>query len=349
MIIKKPTNKNDIAANFILIKIKSFIFILLFLIFFTDLFLKSHNLIIINKYGKEDISPDITKKSIISKNNAFNMDKSDKINISSQKCYQPSDNSNIKIIHLIITRFILEYWSPHNFPKRIYNKDYILNGIRVMKKYLFPSLENQSCKEFIWILLLGDKANKTFIESLFNFNISFEYRVVYNKTIKSYVRNITKGFDVLISTRIDYDDRIYYDAINDVRKAINFYKPMILYGYNRGVHYYESDGKYYDFYSNYNNEGVMSIFISLIININQVNDTYIVYDIGRHPVIKKSLLEKYKSFGIKELNYEPAIFDSGDPKFVWVRQNYSGLYIYSNRIKKRLKAYNFNLTKFYGK
>ena len=344
MIPKKVIKTND----FVKVKVKSLLFIILFILFFTDIFIISHNFIFSKKNEKANINNDRNKKSNNKYNNSFNLDDSPGDHIDTQKCYFPPQSLNIKIIHIIITRFILEFWSPYNFKKRIYHKDYIVNGIRVMKQYLFPSLESQSCKEFIWILMLGDKANITFIQSLLDFNITFEYRIVYNSTIKNYVRNITKGFDVLISTRIDYDDRIYYDAINDVRKAINIYKPMILYGYNRGVHYYESDGKYYDFYSNYNNEGVMSVFVSLIVNMNQVNDSYIVYDIGRHPVIKKSLLEKYKSFGIKELNYEPAIFDSGAPKFVWVRQNHSGQYIYSNRIKKNLKAYNFSLTKFYG-
>ena len=87
-----------------------------------------------------------------------------------------------------------------------------------MKKYLFPSLEAQSCKNFIWILKLGDKANITFVKSLLDINNSFESKVIYEKNI---IKNITKGSDILITTRIDYDDRIYYDAVNDVRKVIN--------------------------------------------------------------------------------------------------------------------------------
>ena len=42
---------------------------------------------------------------------------------------------------------------------------YIKNGIRVLKKYLFPSLNAQSCKDFIWILTLGDDANMTYVKS----------------------------------------------------------------------------------------------------------------------------------------------------------------------------------------
>ena len=99
-----------------------------------------------------------------------------------------------------------------------------------MKKYLFPSLDNQRCKQFIWILKIGKKSNITFIKSLINFKNSFEKKVS----------------DILITTRInydDYDDRVYYDAVNDVRKQINSNKPLMLYEYNRDVQYYEIDNK----------------------------------------------------------------------------------------------------------
>ena len=224
-----------------------------------------------------------------------------------------------------------------------------MNGIRVMKTYLFPSLENQSCKEFKWVLMLGDEANITYIKSLLDAKNSFESIVIYEKDIKNFIRNITKGYDILITTRIDYDDRIYYDAVNDVRKAINIYKPMIVYGYDSGLNYYEKDNTYYEFNYSYYNQGVMSIFVSLIVVLKNVNDTYTIYDLGSHIQVRKRIIDSYKSFGIKELYYDPAVFDRGDKKFVWVRQKYAGTQFYSESIKNSLKLYNFNLTKFYGK
>jgi len=281
----------------------------------------------------------VKKKITIKKENA---------NISSDKCYISPEKSNLKIIHFIITRYMMErkFWKQFD---EINQENYIMNGIRVIKRYLIPSLNNQSCKQFIWILMLGNKANKTYIKSLLGNNNLFESEIIYQGDIKRYIKNKSKGFDILITTRIDFDDRIYYDAVNDVRKAINPNKPMLLYGYNKGVHYYEIENKYYEFHINYKKRGCMSIFASLINVLNKTNDTYNIYDLGTHAKIRKTLLESYKKFGIKLLDYEPAIFDSGTEKFVWVRHNYSGQYQFSEKIKKYLKEYNFDLYKFYGK
>lgn len=268
--------------------------------------------------------------------------KKEKNNKFEKKCYLSFENSNFKIIHIIITRFIYGFHGNCD-----YSKEYILNGIRVMKKYLLPSLESQSCKDFIWILMLGNEANITFLKSFLNFNNSFQWLVIYKKDIKNFLRNITKGFDILITTRIDYDDRIYYDAVNDVRKEITIDKPMLFHGYKKGLYFLESDNKYYDFKYNVNN-GAFSVFESLILVLNMVNDIYTIYDFRPHQSVRKNYIKNYKSYGIKQLNYEPGIFDSGAPKYVWVRQKYS--YTKSRQIQKFLKINNnFNLSKFYGK
>jgi len=266
---------------------------------------------------------------------------------SKNECYLPLESNEIKIIHLIITRFFIDFYHRNGFPKRMYDEKYIKNAIRVMKKYLITSLENQSCKDFIFVLMLGNKANITNIKYLFNSTNLFKFKIIYEKDIKKYIKIVSKNFEILITTRIDYDDQIYYDAVNDARKAININKPMILYGYKRGVIFFESNNKYYDYYYG-NAEGVPSIFISLIVTLNKVNDTYYIYDLGDHSFIRKNFLKTYKLYGIKKLDYEPAVFDSGDPKFIYVRQEYSGAYNYYKLIPKKLKAHNFNLSLFYG-
>lgn len=268
-----------------------------------------------------------------------------------RSCYSFFEEESQKIIHFIITRFMTIFFNSNGFPKKMNEKDYILNGIRVMKKYLLPSLENQACTNFTWILLVGDEVNEAKINNFFsNSNYSFKFKIIQQKKFKNYLKNTVKGFDVLVTTRIDYDDRIYYDAVNDVRKIININKPILLHGYNRGAIYNELDGKYYDYYVVFkNNMGIWSVFASLAIFLNSTNDIYTIYDIGDHGKIRKNLIEKYMLYGIKNLSYDPAVLDSGSRKFVWVRQKYSGTYTKNYSFEKKFKEINFNLRKFYGK
>jgi len=341
-------NKNPSSeSNFIDIKkIHFYIFILFALSLITILNLikisKIQNDIDENTIKKINQKVGINKDTIHSKDNNFFFE---------NKCHLSSINSSIKVIHFIITRFMIEFYHRNEFPNKLYRKDFIKNGIRVMKKYLFPSLAHQSCKNFTWILMIGDKINITLIRYLLNCTTPFQMKILYQKDIKNFVKNMSIGFDILITTRIDYDDRIYPDAVNDVRKAINVNKPMILYGYNSGLKYFEFNDKYIEF--NYeSNIGAWSVFISLILVLNHVKDVYTIYDLGGHLTIKRTLVNNYKFYGLKKLNYEPAIFDSGTPKFIWVQQKYSGSFD-KNKINQILnitkyKAINFNLKNFYG-
>ena len=241
---------------------------------------------------------------------------------------------------------MIEFWKHFGFPEKIYKEEYIQNGIRVMKKYLFPSLQNQICKDFIWMLKVGDKANISHIKSLLNLSLPFKSVIIYVKDYKSFIRNISKNVDFLITTRIDYDDRIYWNAVNDIRKVVNISRPMLLYGYNRGFIYYEDLNIYTQFYNEYKGNGTGSVFASLIIATNKVNDSYAIDDLGPHIGIRKNLLKNFKKYGLKKLDYEPSIFEKEIPKFVWVRQRFSGSFLQYN--KPKTKAVNFDLDKFYG-
>lgn len=264
-----------------------------------------------------------------------------------KRCYLSPEISNKKIIHIIITRFMIDFYKLNGFDKKIFTKEYIENGIRVIKKYLFPSLQYQSCQDFIWMLNIGDKVNITYLKSKINFKSSFKLIIVYNKDKKDLIKNITKNADVLITTRIDYDDRIYYDAVNDVRKTINMSQPMFLFGYTKGFIYYEDLDIYHEFFHRWNKEGAMSIFESLIILTNKVNDLYTIYDIGDHRKIRSKLIKNYKKYGLEKLDYEPALFETDIPKFVWVRQKYSGSFKYNGKPKKKQTIF-LDLNKFYG-
>ena len=223
------------------------------------------------------------------------------------------------------------------------------NAKRVLNKYLLSSLEKQRCTDFIWVLMIGDQANLTHFKSFFNFQNSFKTEIVYEKDLKNYLRSVAHGFDVLITTRIDYDDIIYYDAVNDVRKLIDMKKPLIIHGYRKGYLYFESDNTYYNCFDHFGNNGVIGLFLSLITIVNKVNDIYSVNELGDHTRIKSTFLNKYKSFGIDNINYNPFEFDNSTQRFIWVRQKFSSSLTSSNRIKNSLKLVVFNESNIYDK
>ena len=103
---------------------------------------------------------------------------------------------------------------------------------------------------------------------------------------------------------------------NDIRKQINSNKPLMLYGYNRGFQYYEINNKHYELSKDYKKASVMNLFISLIVDLKKVNDTIYITDLGLHILIRNKLLKIAKSFGVKNITYESAVFDNGDIKVV---------------------------------
>ena len=93
-------------------------------------------------------------------------------------------------------------------------------------------------------------------------------------------------------------------------------KQVFLYGDNSRLNYYELNNKYYNFNLDYWNEGTMSIFVISLI-LSKLNDTYTIYNLRNYISIWRRLLNIYKSFGIKALNYEYLNYDNWNVKFVF--------------------------------
>ena len=272
--------------------------------------------------------------------------KKNKIKRSIGDCYESEEFLNKKILHFVITRFLFTFFSKKELGER-----YIKNGLRVMKTYLLPSLEAQKCKDFTWILMLGDRANLTFLKPLIDFNTTFDYKIVYYKDINKFVNESTKNIDIFISSNMDYDDRIFYDAVNDVRKRINMAYPIFFFGYTSGYIYFENTGIYGISPYKYKN-GAINIFLSSILNLHKTNGAYYIYQfnkLGSHTSVKSDFIKNknYKKFGLKKLDYNPAEFEHKEQKFVYVRQNYSISFAFTKNVKKFIN--NFDLDKFYGR
>lgn len=115
--------------------------------------------------------------------------------------------------HYVLTKFNLGLYS--NPDKRIKIKPdvWMEHRFQLFEKYTLPSMVNQSCQNFSWLLLIDKQTPKRFIDRIENFgysNIKICYKDWRITTCKHH------DFDIL-TTRIDNDDAFHTDFIKKIQ------------------------------------------------------------------------------------------------------------------------------------
>lgn len=144
------------------------------------------------------------------------------------------------IKHIIITRFNLPHknWVKNRYGKTL-NDDWLDNRYNLFKDYCLPSVIGQTNKNFEWWLFFDTKTPKKFKtinESLKNKHSNI--KIFYEASLESFWDNLAKqvekhfkasDFDILITTRLDNDDVISVNFINDIQKKVKLEdKPYLL-------------------------------------------------------------------------------------------------------------------------
>ncbi|WP_238325348.1 glycosyltransferase [Lunatimonas lonarensis] len=122
----------------------------------------------------------------------------------------------------------------------------------IFQKFCFPSILNQSNKDFTWLIYVDSETNPGILEALqelvkpYSFILliqrvfqHFSLKLVLNEDIHKY---FGEGFQYLISSRVDTDDMLHKDFIQKVQEmfqrqsyeALNFNKGHI-YDISTGV------------------------------------------------------------------------------------------------------------------
>ena len=64
--------------------------------------------------------------------------------------------------HFILTRFNLRLWSQDKNGDPVRSREWLENRFELFEKYCLPSVANQSCKDFTWIILLDSRTVEEF-------------------------------------------------------------------------------------------------------------------------------------------------------------------------------------------
>lgn len=109
------------------------------------------------------------------------------------------------------------------------DEKYLDNRIRLFEKYTFPSIKNQTNKNFKWLVLFSDQTpekyknhmNKLQMECEMFCPLYLQDEEAYD--FDNYLKSVLENFkcDVYITTRIDNDDAI---SVKMVERIQNFTK-----------------------------------------------------------------------------------------------------------------------------
>ena len=148
-------------------------------------------------------------------------------------------------VHVIITHFNLDY--SKTYPKvplgQYKNPEWLEKRFSLFEKYCLPSVERQTDKNFLWLCTFHKDTPEPFMSRIKEYAEKYSYiRLNFDVHIEEYIRNYEKILKekispklYLVTTRLDNDDGIAVDYIENIHKNLyetkNGYFIDYIYGY----------------------------------------------------------------------------------------------------------------------
>ena len=135
--------------------------------------------------------------------------------------------------HFIITRFNVKHneWKVTKNNEQVLTDAWLLERFKLFNEYCFPSIINQSNKNFIWLVFFDTNTPSSYIkyikkieERCKNFiPIFIDSEKHLESTIKKEIKkNIGLSDSHIITTRLDNDDCLHKDFVVEVQSVFNF-------------------------------------------------------------------------------------------------------------------------------
>ena len=176
----------------------------------------------------------------------------------------------MSIKHFIATRFNLkiEEWNTAKDGSVVLTEKWLEERFNLFEKYCFPSVANQSIKNFYWLIFFDVSTPDIFKKRIEKYTNDFQnFKVIYIDGIKSLkysfkqiiMESLEEDDDFIITSRLDNDDSIHHDFVYIIQNlAIKKHETII--DLRRGYQLDISSNIYE--YRNYYNK--FNPFISLV-------------------------------------------------------------------------------------
>ena len=198
-----------------------------------------------------------------------------------------------EINHFILTRFSNKAFDK-KFEEKIIDVKYLTKRLKLFKNNCYKSLRNQSNKNFKHIVLVNNLIPDVIYKELEKLEVVIVKEHEYQNGLNNYLYD---NFDFskckyMITTRIDDDDMLFKNAINDIQNSFDDNLIVKFFGFRNGVTM-DKRNRCMVFDSNYSNNGMIALGLSLIVNFKKLG--YVNFNIhcGDHSKVRKKFLNKY--------------------------------------------------------
>lgn len=150
--------------------------------------------------------------------------------------------------HFILTRFNIRLWSKDKRGQSTQTDEWLKERFELFERFCFPSINNQTRKDFKWIVLF-DADTPTFYKEKIKryekeceqfvpcFVAAEEGRYFVRIFKKHIVQEIEKG-DILITTYLDNDDALHYDYTEEVYQLATTVRSKTFISFVYGLQYF---------------------------------------------------------------------------------------------------------------
>ena len=134
-----------------------------------------------------------------------------------------------KVFHTLITRFNIEYLVKVPISLDILPSLWLKQRIDLFFEYCYPSIVNQSNKNFIWLVYFDVNTPKDILdliksrdnENIINIKLANSWINIDQMILKDLSSEIPSDIDFFVSSRLDNDDAIRYDFVESAHSFIN--------------------------------------------------------------------------------------------------------------------------------
>lgn len=245
--------------------------------------------------------------------------------------------SEKKFKHFVIIRFFT--FDDPKYPYDIYDTDFLSKQLVLAKNNALPSLENQTNKNFELVFMLNDKffdnPKYEFVFSTLKNSSALPLTFIKNSDRLQLIEDACNNYDFVITSRMDFDDFLFKDAVADTQSKVDECTDILTYGYCKGFTYIR--GNLYNAFTTYKDLGHYGVLQSVILKSAFAKTIPFVgvYDFN-HAKIKirlKTFLEK------NGVQFAERMFQRNTSvnAFIYIRHEFSHYILTNNAGKPVLK------------